>query len=99
MLVRNATQSNQTMKFAVDVDFSLPYIKTSPNLLDIQHAVDTVADEIVNVGKNVFWWAVDDQKTFHEAVVSENDIVRLKSDINSSIIGNFLLMIWIIFGP
>ena len=71
----------------MEIQFVLPDIRTSPSLASVQSAIDKVAEGILDVGKNIQWWAKDTNKTFYSSLLSEDIIVNVKKKISDIAFG------------
>eukprot|EP00795_Rhopilema_esculentum_P017364 gene17364-8957_t len=75
------------INFDVQIEFLLPDMCVKPSLSDVQGAIKMVADDIVDIGKNVHWWAKDTSKTFYSSILAEKSIKMSLEKVSGIIMG------------
>jgi hypothetical protein len=72
------------LQFEVEIKFNIPDIVIAPTLTLVQSAVNDVATCLVDVCKDIQWWAIDTKETLYQSI-SQNptvsSLVRYISDV------------------
>ena len=67
--------------------FSLPDVILVPNLSHVQDAVSQLAQKIIDISSNIYWWDSDMKQTFHDAIINNESVYQIKRKIDTIIIG------------
>lgn len=75
---------SELLQFEVEIKFNIPDIVITPSLALVQSAVNDVATCLVDVCKDIQWWAIDTRETLYQSI-SQNSavgsLVRYISDV------------------
>lgn len=55
--------------------------------MDVQSAVSSVAQEMIDITSNIRWWDENTKKSFQQAVSTNENIITIKQQIDTSIKG------------
>ena len=76
--------SSELLQFEVEIKFNIPDIVITPSLALVQSAVNDVATCLVDVCRDIQWWAIDTRETLYQSI-SQNSavssLVRYISDV------------------
>lgn len=70
----------------MDVRFSIPDIIIDPTLQTIQSGVDRIATGVVDVTKNIMWWAADVNEPFHRTLAQDARVIRQLEQLLGAVI-------------
>ena len=73
------------LQFEVDVRFNVPDIIIDPALSAIQSGLDRVATGIVDVTRNIMWWAADVNESFHKTLARDPKVVKQVEQLSSAV--------------
>ena len=72
------------LQFEVEIKFNIPDIIIAPTLSLVQSAVNDVSACLVNVCKDIQWWAIDTRETLYQSISQNSTVsslVRYISDV------------------
>ena len=76
--------SSELLQFEVEIKFNIPDIVIAPTLALVQSAVNDVATCLIDVCKDIQWWAVDTRETLYQSISHNSAVsalVRYISDV------------------
>lgn len=82
---RERNDMRQSLKFKVNVLFDLPNIVLVPTINTVQSVVSQIAQNIIDVSLNIYWWDADFKKSFHDTIMNNSSVVLLKEKIDNAL--------------
>ena len=86
-LLSQLVEATSLVQFNVNIQFALPDIRIEPSLEVVQSIVNKLTKEILGVSKTVYWWAADEEKSFHSSIAADKTVVKYCQAIDSSVLG------------
>ncbi|XP_028415382.1 dynein heavy chain 8, axonemal-like isoform X2 [Dendronephthya gigantea] len=76
--------SSDLLQFEVEIKFNIPDIVITPTLSLVQSQINDVTTSLVDVCKDIQWWAVDTRETLYQSISQNSGVsslVRYISDV------------------